>query len=130
MKHTAKQYAEALFLAVSETDGKDQDKVIENLVEMMKRNQDLPLYEQTIAEFEKLVAKEQGEMTAKVTVASEGTDEKAVIDSLNKLGAKKVKIEKEVDPNILGGVIIRMDDTEIDASIRGSLDKLKDSMIK
>ena len=37
----------------------------------------------------------------------------------------KVELKKKIDENILGGVVIKMDDTLIDASVKRSLEDLK-----
>lgn len=72
--------------------------------------------------------KAQAENTADVTVTSafamSDTQEDALAKQLAaKLGAR-INILTEVDPALIGGVIIRTGDLVIDASVRGKLAKL------
>jgi F-type H+-transporting ATPase subunit delta len=38
---------------------------------------------------------------------------------------KKVDIQVQVDPSILGGIVLRLGDRLIDASVKGRLDRLR-----
>lgn len=49
---------------------------------------------------------------------------------LVELTGKRVSIRHTVDESIVGGLIIRVDGKLIDASVRGQLNKLKESMLK
>jgi F0F1-type ATP synthase delta subunit len=40
----------------------------------------------------------------------------------------KIEIINEINPNLIGGVQIITDDASIDASIRGTLDKIRGSL--
>ncbi|MFZ2257514.1 MAG: F0F1 ATP synthase subunit delta [Clostridiaceae bacterium] len=52
----------------------------------------------------------------------------ALAEKLQAKYHKKVEIEETVDPDILGGILIRVDDDLIDGSVRSSLEELKQSM--
>ena len=43
--------------------------------------------------------------------------------------SKKIKINNQVDPSIIGGLIIKVDNRVIDASISGKLEKLSHSLV-
>lgn len=47
---------------------------------------------------------------------------------LNKYPNMKIEIINEINPNLIGGVQIIMDDASIDASIKGTLDKIRGSL--
>ncbi len=68
---------------------------------------------------------------AEATFAVEPTKEEmdALILSLEKRTGEKVQLSKHVDASILGGVIVRMHDTIIDGSVRGTLDKLREQLL-
>ena len=53
----------------------------------------------------------------------------ALIASLQTRTGEKVELKPHVDPSILGGVIVRMNDTIIDGSVRGTLDKLREQLL-
>lgn len=123
MAITPKQYAEALLAGTQEIAEKDYDKVINNLIEILKTNNDLSLFEKIITEFETLSA--SAHHSAKITSAGPINVDKDILTSLNKIAGEKLTTENEIDESLIGGVVIRIDDTLIDASIKNSLNNLK-----
>lgn len=126
MAYTPQQYASALLEASRETHPKDVDVMLENLIELLKVNGDLEKYEAVIEHFELLT--KDSETVAHVTVAKQEVMTKQLADHLNKVAGVKLKLETNVDPEIVGGVVIRMEDTLIDASVKGQLDKMKEEL--
>lgn len=123
MKISAQQYAQALHQTLQQTPDKDQDKVIDNLIKVLQANQHTDLYQEIIEEFEKLLNKDKGLKEVKVTTATD-QDSKVVMDNLNELAGKQIKLTHQTDESIIGGVVIKMDDTLIDGSIKTQLDDL------
>src|SRR6185503_19791597 len=130
MKFNAKQYAKALFDALSETTPKDQNRVLHNFVQVVGKHGDLKLFEQISEEFHKLELKNRGETLAEVTTAHPlGTDEeKQLIKELNNYVNGEVELKKKIDSNLIGGVVVRLEDTVIDASVQKSLRDLKTNL--
>ncbi len=128
MKLTSQQYAQALFEAISETAPHDHDKVLDNFVKVLAQNGDLGKYEEIDAEFRKLKLLSQGIKEAEVTIAKEVEMNTALIHSLNEIVGSKVEIKKRIDESIIGGVVIRVDDTLIDASVKNQLNNLNKSL--
>lgn len=128
MKITAKQYAESLLLALQETKPTDHDKVIDNFLKILVKNGDFSLHEKVMAEFEILDRKAKNISQAEVTFAKEAVSNAKILDELNELVGKKVEIKKKVDENILGGVVVRVDDTLIDASVKTQLKTLNKTL--
>ncbi|MNR12285.1 ATP synthase subunit delta [compost metagenome] len=80
--------------------------------------------EQFIAQYNAI----KGIVTAEVTSASALTDaNKAEIISLVKkeLGANEVLVKEKVNPELIGGFILKVGDRQFDASIASGLTKLK-----
>jgi F-type H+-transporting ATPase subunit delta len=127
-KLTSSQYAQALFEAVSETAPHDHDKVLDNFVKILAQNGDLGKYEEIDAEFRKLKLLSQGIKEAEVTIAKEVEMNSSLIHKLNEIIGNKVEIKKKVDESIIGGVVVRVDDTLIDASVRTQLNNLNNSL--
>ena len=120
----AKTYAQALFEAVSESKPKDHDIILENFVKILNENADLGLYDQIEAEYQKLEMQSKGVKKVELTTAS-NVNAKKIIEELNDLIGGKAEIQHKIDQKIIGGVVLRVDDTLIDASIKTSLEKLK-----
>ncbi len=115
---------------MSEVGEKGADKVIETLIELLKKNGDLSQYENIIEEFEKITFSEEGRAKASVITVNDMSIEKEMLDDLNKIVGKKLDLEKSKEPDLIGGMVLRTDDMLFDASIKGKLNKIQESMIK
>ncbi len=130
MKFSAKQYATALFDALNGAAPNDHDKVLDNFVKLLAKNNDLKKFEEISEEFHKIELKLKGETVAEVTTARplDHDTEKQLVKDLNELVKGKVELKKKVDAGIVGGVIIQMEDTVIDASVKRTLENLKSDL--
>ena len=54
---------------------------------------------------------------------------KQIIDLISKVFNTKVELKENLDPDIVGGFILQVDDNYIDASIRNKLRKIKKELI-
>ncbi len=69
------------------------------------------------------------EVTTTVELSSD--QERAVRDKVKSFtGAREVEIETRIDPDIIGGVIVKVGSKVIDASLRGQLRRLSLSLVK
>lgn len=125
MAITIQQYAQALHLALQESKPEHVDVVIENLVATLKENNQLEHYEAIISEYEKLslIAGEITEVEA--VFARRATANKGILDELNTIVGPKLEVRSKVDNELVGGMVLRVDDTLIDASVKGQLNNLK-----
>lgn len=69
---------------------------------------------------------------AEATFALPPSDEEraALTRSLEQRTGEDVDLTVEVDPAILGGVIVRMHDTIIDGSVRGTMERLREQLLQ
>ena len=69
-------------------------------------------------------------MTANIVVATKITKKETdeIIKNLEKKLNKKIEATVEIDQSILGGSVITVGDTVIDASVKGQLESLAFSM--
>lgn len=128
MKFTPKQYAQTLFEALSETDIRDHEKVLDNFVKVLAQNGDLEKYHEIEREFMVFQLEEQGKKHAEVTLARDMKINESVIDNLNKSVEAELEVKKKVDEGLVGGLIMRVEDKLIDASIKEQLKKLSESL--
>jgi F-type H+-transporting ATPase subunit delta len=128
MRYSVEQYAQSLLLALQEAGPKDQETIINNFIAILKDQQQLDLYEAIIEHFEILSIKANGKLPAEVTVARQTSINPAIITQLNTVAKQQLAIKTTVDPNIIGGMIIKVEDTLVDASIKGHLDRLKKTL--
>lgn len=81
-----------------------------------------------VKEFEKLVNAKDKVITARVISAVELTAEEKekLIEKLSKKSGGHVELRCEIDESIIGGVIVEMNETVMDGSIRHRLRDIKD----
>ncbi len=129
-KFTTQQYASALFDAVRETKPESHDLVLDNFVKILAQNGDLNKHSEIEEEYKKLEMKKKGIKQVEITVAREMEVNKGILDDLNALVGNGFKpfptleIKTQVDESIVGGMVVRVDDTLIDASIKTQLTNL------
>ncbi len=83
-------------------------------------------------DFLKICSNLRGELVAQVKSAKNLKDEELnkIKDELSKNFNKKIKIEYQYDPGLLGGLIIKIGSIMIDNSLKNKLKKIKNSMIE
>ncbi len=101
-----------------------------NLLRVLVTRHRLHLLPAILAEFEDLEREARGILEADITVARElDENERARISvQLDELTGRSVEVRTHVDPQILGGVVIRIGDRLIDTSIAGRLQRLRQEM--
>ena len=83
-----------------------------------------------IRAFRTLVAHHKGETAATITVAEQPTEAHlaAIKDALKAVTKKNVQVEVQVDPSIIGGLIVKLGSRMIDTSLRTKLNAIKHAM--
>lgn len=128
MKFSVQQYAEALYQTLSETKPDDQEKVINNFIKVLGSNGDLHYYESIISEYEIIDRKINKVREIEVTTANNAQINSDVVKSLNDAIDGDIELRQKVDESLIGGVVVKIEDTLIDASIKGQLNKLKHNL--
>jgi F-type H+-transporting ATPase subunit delta len=101
-----------------------------NLVYLLIAKGKLKNAGQLADEYERLLNDHYGIKTAEVTtaIALDNTERERLSHHLEAIIGKKVSVNIQVNPDILGGFIARIDDSLIDGSIRNKLEMLKKSL--
>ena len=109
---------------------KNINKEGENFIKLLIENKRLLILPFISAAFENLKANEEGSVTANIVVATKITKKETdeIIKNLEKKLNKKIEATVEIDQSILGGSVITVGDTVIDASVKGQLESLAFSM--
>jgi F-type H+-transporting ATPase subunit delta len=108
-----------------------QDKRGTNFVKLLLENGRAAVLPEISTHFEALKAKVENSVDAIVTSATK-LSEKQVDEIATALKARlgcDVKIETEIDENLIGGAVIRAGDVVIDGSLRSSLEGLTNALI-
>ena len=83
-----------------------------------------------IKAFRAMVANHKGEVSASVTVAEPLSDEhlSALKSALNTVTGKDVDLQVDVDPAIIGGLVVKLGSRMVDSSLRTKLNSIKTAM--
>src|SRR3989338_8539648 len=115
MKFTAKQYAATLMEVVEQTSPSDLGVVLDNFALVLRENNDLRMFEVISEEFHKLELAKKSITEVNVTSSHplNRENEKAIMNALNKHVKGEVKLKTKIDENLIGGVVIRLEDKVI-----------------
>lgn len=98
-----------------------------NLFSVLLQNKRLDILEAIAAQYAILYDEFKGIEVAYVTTATSLTPalEAQVLAKIKEISNKEVSIVNQVDPNIIGGFVIRLGDLQFNASIANKLSQLK-----
>ena len=126
-RHTAKQYAAALYEATKDVKGEALDAALKAFAGILKRERALRLFDLVLREYELYAKKQLGEVTLSVTT-------KVPLSSGNKKMLMEIfsgttEIKEVADPTILGGMKVREGDVVYDGTVRTQLLKLRNRLL-
>jgi F-type H+-transporting ATPase subunit delta len=77
-----------------------------------------------------IVARHRGEVSAQVTLAQPPRPEHlaAIKEALNAVTKKDVQVDVNVDPSIIGGLVVKLGSRMVDTSLRTRLNMIKHAM--
>lgn len=106
---------------------KNTNKATVNLIDVLIANKRTSLLPEVASSFTTLFEQQKGNQIAEVTTAVPLTKEleEKVLAKVKELTGKEAAIINVVDESILGGFILRVGDTQYNASIANQLNKLK-----
>jgi F-type H+-transporting ATPase subunit delta len=101
-----------------------------NFLRVLTVNRRLFAVRDVIRAFRALVAKFKGEATADVTVAEALSDKNldAIKVALKSVTGKDVSLNVNVDPSIIGGLVVKLGSRMVDSSLRTKLNSIKHAM--
>ena len=102
-----------------------------NFLRVITTNRRLFAVRNMIRGFRALVARHKGEVTAQVTVAEKLSDKnldalKSALKSVT--GGKDIDLDVNVEPAIIGGLIVKVGSRMVDSSLRTKLNSIKFAM--
>jgi F-type H+-transporting ATPase subunit delta len=105
----------------------DLHDIVQNFLRVLAEKGRIGELEEVAREFERLVAREQGQLSVELTTAHELSDEeaRAIVDQIAKASGRRVEATRKVDPDLIGGVVLQAGSFRLDASVRGRLERLR-----
>jgi F-type H+-transporting ATPase subunit delta len=101
-----------------------------NFIGVLAANRRLAKLPEIVRAFAAIAAAQRGEVTAEVTSAHALSDDQltALTARLKAREGREVKLKAKVDPELLGGLVVRIGSQQIDSSIRTRLNSLAQAM--
>ena len=99
---------------------------------MIAKNRRENILTEIAASFESLWKEKQGivPVTLVSSIALDNTSKDSILAKVRGFVNGKIELTEEVDSAILGGFILKMDDKQVDASVRSQLNNLKQRLTR
>lgn len=97
----------------------------QNLVRLLAANRRLDLLGEIRLQYQSLCDKAAGVVEVQLisALAADG-DERAILAALRQRFGAKLRLVHSHDPHLIGGVVVRQGDRVLDASLKGSLERM------
>jgi F-type H+-transporting ATPase subunit delta len=122
---------EARIAVAQDTFGRLVGAKVLNLIGLMLRRGRIEELPRLAAEFRRLDDQRQGITRATAISASSLTPDEvgALTERLEQSAGGRVALDTEVDPSLLGGLVVRLGDRLIDGSVRSRLERLRNQLV-
>jgi F-type H+-transporting ATPase subunit delta len=103
------------------------DELLRNFVRVVTEKGRAPMLEEIADEYDALVAAEERILNVELTTAFELSDEEAdaIVKQIEQASGQRVEAERTVDPDLIGGIVLKAGSLEADSSVRGRLMRLR-----
>ena len=103
------------------------DELIRNFVRVVTEKGRAAQLDEIAREYEALVAAEEQILSVELTTAYELSDDEAaaIVKQIEEASGQRVEAARTVDPDLIGGLVLKAGSLEVDSSVRGRLDRLR-----
>jgi F-type H+-transporting ATPase subunit delta len=103
------------------------DRSVANFINILTDRNRLPIFDEIISEYSRLLDKRSGIVRARLTSARplDAAQQQEFARKLEQITGKKVRMEVATDPSLIGGVVTQVGSTIYDGSIRQQLQVFK-----
>ena len=103
------------------------DELIRNFVRVVTRKGRAAQLDEIAREYEVLVAAEEQILSVELTTSYELSDDEAaaIVKQIEEASGQRVEAARTVDPDLIGGLVLKAGSLEVDSSVRGRLDRLR-----
>jgi F-type H+-transporting ATPase subunit delta len=110
----------------------DADELVRNFLLVTADKGRIGEIEEIGKEFERLMAREQRRLRVELTTARELSDAEAneILSQIEKASGRSVEATRTVDPDLIGGIVLRAGSLQVDASVRGRLERLRHELVR
>ena|SRR5687767_6373733 len=103
------------------------DELVRNFLLLVAEKGRAAELDEMLAEFETLAAAEEGILDVELTTAVELSDDEAqkLLTQIEQVSGRRLRASRQVDPDLIGGFVLRAGSHRADASVRGRLQGLR-----
>ena len=108
------------------------DRRVANFVGILADRDRLPILEEIIQTYQKLLDERLGILRARVTSshALDASQQRALAAKLEQATGKQIRMEVAVDPSLIGGMVAQVGTTIYDGSVRQQLQAFKSRLVE
>jgi ATP synthase F1 delta subunit len=83
------------------------------------------------AEYERIVARAEGQLTVELTTAHELSEKeaKSIVGQIEKASGRRIEAVHKVDPSLIGGIVLQAGSLRADASVKGRLTRMRQELL-
>ena len=103
------------------------DELTRNFVRLLVEKGRAGELREVAQEFEALVAAQEGILDVELTTAQSLSDDEfgRIVGRIEAASGRKVQATRNVDPALIGGIVLQAGSMRLDASVRGRLERLR-----
>jgi F-type H+-transporting ATPase subunit delta len=103
------------------------DELVVNFVRLVAEKGHAAELGEITGELDSLVAAEEQILDVALTTAHELSDEEfdRILGRIEEQSGRKVQATRQVDPDLIGGIVLQAGSMRLDASVRGRLERLR-----
>ena len=103
------------------------DELVRNFARLVAEKGRAGELQDIAAELEALVARAQNRLNVELTTAYELSDEEArsIVETIERASGRTVEASRNVDPSLIGGIVLQVGSFRADGSVRGRLERLR-----
>jgi F-type H+-transporting ATPase subunit delta len=108
------------------------DDAVANFLELLLENHRMPVVFRVRRDFDRLWEEENKLLPVEITSAVELDESiaKQLGDRIQEQTGRKVELSSRVEPDILGGIVVQVGNSVLDASVRNRLEQLRKTVVK
>jgi F-type H+-transporting ATPase subunit delta len=109
----------------------DSDPLVLNLLRLLIEKGRAGEIDEVGEEFERLAAREEGELSVELTTAFELSedDARSIVGQIEQASGRTVEATRSVDPDLIGGIVLQAGSLRVDGSVRGRLERLERELV-
>jgi F-type H+-transporting ATPase subunit delta len=105
----------------------DSDELVRNFLRVIAARGRGGQIEEIVREFDALYAAEEQVLNVELATAYELSDDDAreIVSQIEKASGRTVEAKRSVEPDLIGGIVLKAGSLRVDSSVRGRLNRLR-----